>query len=123
MSRGRGRGRGRGRNRLPTEQGADVGLVAGSQDPEIMTSAEGRMLNRLSHPDAPQGPQYFLVNLKPKSRNLKHGKRKKKEAQMVNYQNQPSSLKQRRLSGGKGPGSLSSNVAGNIFIGDNPSLR
>ena len=39
---------------------------------------------------------------------------------MVSYQNQPSSLKQRRLSWGREPGSLSSCVAGNVFIQDSP---
>ena len=45
------RGSGRGRSRLPTEQGA--WCRAQSQDPGIMTQAEGRGFNTLSHPGAP----------------------------------------------------------------------
>ena len=40
------RGRGRERSRLLTEQGAHHG--AGSQDPEVMTQAEGRHLTDLA---------------------------------------------------------------------------
>ena len=62
------------------------------------------------------GAHFLFINLKHKSRNLKPGKRKK-SVQMVTYQNQPRSLKQRSLSG-RWPGSLSSPVAGTVFIGD-----
>ena len=41
---GRGRGRGGGRSRLPVSREPGAGLGAPSQDPEIMTCAEGRHL-------------------------------------------------------------------------------
>lgn len=57
----------------------------------------------------------LLVNLKLKSRNLNHKRKKqnKTSGRMVSYHNQPRSLKQRRCFG-----SLSSHVAGNVFILD-----
>ena len=51
---------------------------------------------------------------------LKKSIEKKYVAQMVSYQNQPSSPQQRRLRWGRVPGVLSSCVAGNMFIQDSP---
>lgn len=51
-----------------------------------------------------------------KSGNLKHGKTEKQAAQVVSYQYQPRSLKQRSLGLGA-PGFLSSFVAGDVLIG------
>lgn len=59
----------------------------------------------------------LLVNLEHKSRNSKH-EGEKKAAQMMSYWNQLRSLKQQRLHEGRWPGSLSSLVAGRVFIWD-----
>lgn len=57
----------------------------------------------------------LLVSLKRKSRNLKLGEGKRQVAQKVNYGSQSRSLKQRSLTEGRWPGTLSS-VAGSVLL-------
>ena len=54
---GEAAGSGRGRSRLPTQQGTQ--FRSPSQDPGIMTCRR-QMLNRLSHPDVPQGKFWII---------------------------------------------------------------